>query len=200
MARLEVLGARRRPHLDHDTPSKGQDAMAQQGDDPPAVPPPAESPDDLLLEAIGDDDFQEAERALSEGASVDAVQNPLWNNTALIHAVELRRNRIARLLIGRGADLHAQDTGVGLTALHIATQDGNLEMVLALTKAGADVNIGDNEGETPIFAGEKNDVLAPPTSLQPTFAAQPPKLPHRHTPPRQVRIPQEADLPRTGTR
>ena len=97
--------------------------MAQQGqDNPPAAPPPAEPPDKaaLLFAAIRADDVQQLERALSEGASVDSTAvieaGPVYDfppyssfsarvtATALMLAIRLKSNRIARLLLERGAD------------------------------------------------------------------------------------------------
>ena len=93
--------------------------MAQQDDDdPPAAPPPAEPPDGPLFAAIRANDVRRLERALSEGASVDgtvAVEEEeatafffvFGTVTALILAIGLGHNRVARLLLERGADVHA---------------------------------------------------------------------------------------------
>ena len=107
------------------------------------------------------DDVQQLERALSEGASVDSMGaveaedgfSPVYLTgvvTALVLAVGLGRNRIARLLLERGADVHAQDGG-GTTAVYIGAEFGNVEMIVALAAAGGDVNAADDDGFTPVF-------------------------------------------------
>ena len=82
------------------------------------APSPAGSPGAQLVAAIRGDDVQLAERALSEGASVDSTgdveKEPKVSAgvvTALMLAVKLGRNRIAKLLLERGADVHARRPG-----------------------------------------------------------------------------------------
>ena len=151
--------------------------MAQQHDDPPAAPPPPEPPDipASLFAAIRADDVRRLERALSEGASVDSTAAveaedgfpPGYSAgavTALMLAVGLGRNRIARLLLERGADVHAR-AHYGFTAVHLGAELGNVEMIVALAAAGGDVNAASSGGATPIWFGERRGVhvQAPPT-------------------------------------
>ena len=140
--------------------------MAQQGDDPPTAPPPAEPPDTPLFAAIRADDVQRLERVLSEGASVDGTvaleaedgfPPTVYANgtvTALMLAVGLGHNRVARLLLERGADVHARG-GFGATAMHFGAAFGNVEMIAALAAAGGDINATANDGCTPICIGER---------------------------------------------
>ncbi|XP_014261423.1 protein phosphatase 1 regulatory subunit 12A isoform X2 [Cimex lectularius] len=60
------------------------------------------------------------------------------------------KEEIQRLL-KKGADIHTSDVD-GLTALHQACIDDNLDLVEFLVENGADVNKGDNEGWTPLHA------------------------------------------------
>ena len=142
--------------------------MEQPGDGPPAAPPPAEPPDTSLFAAIRADDVQQVERALSEGASFDGTTaleaadgfppTGYFNGTvtALMLAVGLGRNRIASLLLKRGADVHARGCSIGATAVHIAANFGNVEMIAALAPAaGSNINTADAGGATPIWMGEQ---------------------------------------------
>ena len=159
--------------------------MAQQGDDPPTAPPPAEPPDTPLFAAIRADDVQRLERALSEGASVDGTvaleaedgfPPTVYANgtvTALMLAVGLGRNRVARLLLERGANVHARGGNIGASAVHIAADFGNVEMIAALATAGSDIHAADANGGTPICTGEQSGfasittlpIVAPPCPL-----------------------------------
>ena len=110
------------------------------------------------------------ERALSEGASVDSVaaleadeeEDGFLTGAvpALVLAVRLGRNRIAKLLLERGADVHACAGAAGVTALHVSAVRGNVEMTVALAAAGGDVNAAaaaaaaDLYGLTPMLIGE----------------------------------------------
>ena len=159
---------------DHD---KEHAAIAQQHDAPPAAPPPPEPPGDNpapLFAAIRADDVRRLERALSEGASVDSTAAveaedglpPGYSAgavTALMLAVGLGRNRIARLLLERGADVHAR-AHHGTTTVHLGADSGNVEMLVALAAAGGDVNAADSGGATLIWIGERRgvNVQAPP--------------------------------------
>ena len=133
--------------------------MAQQDDGPPAAPPPAEPPDDPLFAAIRADDVQRLERALSEGALVDSTAaleeeeaTDFFSGTvtALILATRLGHNRIARLLLERGADVHERDD-FGATAVQVGAEFGNVKMIVALAAAGGDVNAADDDGFTPVL-------------------------------------------------
>jgi ankyrin repeat protein len=61
------------------------------------------------------------------------------------------RNAIARLLIGRGADVN-RTLGDGQTTLHLMTRgnEGNAEMVRILVAAGADRDAKTADGHTPL--------------------------------------------------
>ena len=98
---------------------------------------------------------------LSEGVSVDstaAVEADELSGvyeTALMLAIRLGHNRIARLLLERGADVHARDS-FGSTAVCIGAWFGNVEMVAALVAAGGDLNAANEDGATPIWTGQRN--------------------------------------------
>ena len=53
-----------------------------------------------------------------------------------------------KLLLARGADVHAKEQGIGATALLLAAVTGQLEVAQELVKAGADINVVDMHGNT----------------------------------------------------
>jgi ankyrin repeat protein len=90
-----------------------------------------------------------ATRLLDSGASLAAVsRNPLAN-TPLHAAVAGGHSEVSLFLIGRGADVHAADSGKH-TPLHIAAEAGYLPVVEALLARGADAHVVDVEDKTPL--------------------------------------------------
>lgn len=63
---------------------------------------------------------------------------------------------LVRLLIERGADINASDTGEKWTALHLAARDQNEEIVSILLEAGAIVDPVDVFGNTPLWRSIMN--------------------------------------------
>lgn len=95
------------------------------------------------------DKFPILTRRLIE-AGVDVNQATEWGTTPLMKVKDVA---IAKLLIEKGADIHALDESKR-SALHCASQD-NLELTKLLVEAGADVNRVDKNGATPLsFANE----------------------------------------------
>ena len=99
--------------------------------------------------------------------------------TALVLAVGLGRNRIARLLLERGADVHARARN-GATALWVGAESGNVEMIVALAAVGGDVNAAAGGGATPIWRpsvrGEDSIHKRLPTLVSPMSRASPANL------------------------
>ena len=52
-------------------------------------------------------------------------------------------------LIDAGVDVNKQNS-IGITALHMAAQEGHTHIVMDLIKAGADVNLATAHGRTPL--------------------------------------------------
>ena len=74
------------------------------------------------------------------------IENPL------INSVYDEKIREVRSLIARGSDVNAKDEGYySRTALHVAVNENNLEILRILLNAGADVNALDEEGNTPLM-------------------------------------------------
>ncbi|KAJ8983839.1 hypothetical protein NQ317_016444 [Molorchus minor] len=71
-------------------------------------------------------------------------------NREPLHVLQGIKREVIKLL-ENGADINTCNVD-GLTALHQACIDDNLDMVEFLVEHGADVNRGDNEGWTPLHA------------------------------------------------
>eukprot|EP01052_Picozoa_sp_SAG31_P025783 SAG31_NODE_2283_length_6016_cov_17.773872_2_plen_374_part_00 len=89
---------------------------------------------------------------LSRGAPVDVPDSAGF--TALMDAARAGCHRIVPVLIGAGADIHAEIEGE--TALYFAADAGRTTAVQALLVAGADVNQPRNNGWTPLLISAWN--------------------------------------------
>jgi serine/threonine-protein phosphatase 6 regulatory ankyrin repeat subunit B len=69
-------------------------------------------------------------------------------DSALICAAQKRRKEMVALLLSCHAKINGREWQ-GLTALHCAAHNGDLDMMSLLSKHGADVNLRSNLGETP---------------------------------------------------
>ena len=74
--------------------------------------------------------------------------------TALQTAVAWQSPEVVKLLIDAGADVNKWDkldVDVSMPALHLAAEKGNAMITMLLIKAGAEVNLADMEGKTPLW-------------------------------------------------
>ena len=69
----------------------------------------------------------------------------------LISAIRKKRDIAEIRQIITGVEDINQPDNDGITPLHIAAQNGNIEIVTQLLAAGANVNIADSEGTTPLY-------------------------------------------------
>ncbi len=73
-------------------------------------------------------------------ADIDSSDINDW--TPLLHAVSKNLNEIAKYLVLKGADISIKNS-VGRTSLHIASQEGNLELIELFLKNKAKINTQD---------------------------------------------------------
>lgn len=128
----------------------------------PPPPPPVDltrPPDQRLLEAATRGDLAAAQRALADGAGVDAaIDGGDYDGcSALIMALMRRHFDVAAYLIEQGADVnykrparHTPDRTRGQTPLWWAANHGHRPLARTLIARGADVNTPDHHGGTPL--------------------------------------------------
>ena len=125
-------------------------------------------PDSLkLLEAVGGD-VSEVERLLDGGCDPN-IANPRYGNTPLYNACFSNRPDVVRLLISKGANPNQRITyrspvdgrvEEGIVALMLAQ---SAEVITALLGAGADPNLTDEVGNTPLM---RCVLIAPPEAIE----------------------------------
>ena len=112
-----------------------------------------EEKDNYLFDAIGLDDPDKVERALNNGADVNAKNNnDDW--AALIEASYYGHTEIVGILLDKGADVSSK-TKKGDTALIHASYRGHIEIVRMLLKNRADVNARNDDGGTALIAASE---------------------------------------------
>lgn len=112
---------------------------------------------DVLTIAAVADDAELVSLALELGNRADLVTS-IYDGTALIAAAHLGHHKVVRLLIAGGAPLDHVNN-LGWTALMEAVVLGNggpdhIATVRALVEAGADIDIPDRSGVTPLQHAE----------------------------------------------
>lgn len=104
---------------------------------------------DELTEAARNGDIRTAEAVLATGIDVN-----MENSDKLVPIVYAAANdhvELLELLLRSGADPNAASSESGSTALHIAAQLGQVRSVKTLLDNGADINIQDDLGMTPLI-------------------------------------------------
>jgi len=72
-----------------------------------------------------------------------------WNSFSCLHqAIEFPE--VFEMLLGRGADINAQEGKVGWTPLHFAVLRNKPNIVKVLLQHGVNIDIKDNKGQTPL--------------------------------------------------
>jgi ankyrin repeat protein len=85
---------------------------------------------------------------LESGAPMLAISSNNESNLPINAAAAGRRNDVVRLLVERGCPPDARASDQGYTALHLAANNGNVELVEFLLRSGADRNLRTGAGET----------------------------------------------------
>jgi uncharacterized protein len=102
-----------------------------------------------LRRAIQNDQLEEVERLLAEGADVNAAKGQ-YESTPLMLAAARGETGVLRCLLDKGAKVNARDSD-GWTALMGATVEGHLEAVILLLDNDSDVGAINSNGETALM-------------------------------------------------
>jgi ankyrin repeat protein len=108
----------------------------------------ADNTDTAFMIANRRDNSAVVELFLDNGLQLEA-RYMADSNTALTLAVDHGSINVAKLLLKRGADVHAVNDG-GNTPLHLAVCNNIPELISLLLQSGADVNARSSAGYTPI--------------------------------------------------
>jgi ankyrin repeat protein len=101
-----------------------------------------------LYFAAGWGSIEIVELLLSHGADVDA--RDYGNRTPLHAAVMQNHQEVVRILVAADADLEARNDYGRTPLLLVARETGSVEMGALLLELGADVNVRDRSGESPL--------------------------------------------------
>lgn len=96
---------------------------------------------------------------LDVGAEVNATDD--IGDTALVNAIRFSEKAIIELLLGRGAELSFKAHTTGYTILHLMADDPEMDtdIVKLLLDRSPNVDVKDNQGETPLkLAAARNNL------------------------------------------
>lgn len=107
--------------------------------------------EDEMFDLFDEKDFETVKKFVSK-YGIDAVDRDGRN--ALINFILAKKTKFALALIKdyKEMDLNQQDK-LGYSALHFAVQENNVKVVEALIKNGAEIDITENNGNTPLWRG-----------------------------------------------
>lgn len=108
---------------------------------------------DNLIDAVSNIDLISLNVLLSEGASIDTVDQD--GNTPLMIAAKIGNPRIVKILLAHNPDLNKKNN-VGNTALMIASENGQAFIVEQLIAKGADTNAKNAMGFTSLEIAKRN--------------------------------------------
>jgi ankyrin repeat protein len=108
--------------------------------------------EEILDAALYDGDIEKLDALIAGGMGVNrSFGTDKWNllHLALVSLTDLPNPSIVKHLIGLGTDVNARDWRLW-TPLHFAVRTGNGEVVKMLIEAGAEVDLPNDEGITPL--------------------------------------------------
>jgi ankyrin repeat protein len=107
---------------------------------------------DMLWEAVRNNNIDNAKIAIRKGAYVDYIQDKLLDATPLCIAVSNGNVELVKLLVDNGADINIRSSFDGHTPLYWLPKKNPKEIIDLLIEEGADVDVKDYlGGKTPLF-------------------------------------------------
>jgi len=103
--------------------------------------------DEKMFEAIRKNDAKEVQRLLGQGANPKATEANEW--PAIVEAASESVD-LVKLLLAKGADINARQSGQGWTPLTQALNSSRTDVALYLLAHGADPSLPMNDGTTPL--------------------------------------------------
>lgn len=103
----------------------------------------------LLFEALEKNNLEKVRACLNSGADINSKTGK-YGYTPLIYAVKQNRVDMVELLLKAKPNLNVADNN-GRCAIHYAASDGNWKIWELIANSGADVNVKDSEGRTPLM-------------------------------------------------
>lgn len=109
-----------------------------------------------LRKAVASGDNEEVVRQLVK-SGMHSETFTLSEDSPLLHAARTGQSVIIGLLVGSGADVNCPFGDLNSTALHVAAECRQVEVVSQLLAAGADVRKTNLSGQTPLHCAAKAD-------------------------------------------
>jgi ankyrin repeat protein len=104
---------------------------------------------DLLLNA-GSDPLYEVRYQADSASRLDATQTPSFHETPLLCSIRFQNEDLLRKMIEHETDINSLNPETGTSALMLAATQGYLNICNILIDAGAEINVCDHAGNTPL--------------------------------------------------
>ena len=101
-----------------------------------------------LTKAVIADEIKLVQTLIANGTRVNIRERDL--TFPLYHAARLGHQGMTLFLLQRGSEVDRSVSNTGETALHMAAKQGHLDIVMLLVGNGANINIEDSSGMTPM--------------------------------------------------